>query len=70
MLQVRLVYKDEEENIPNFDDIFRDDEDEVSNNTLNIPNCQFLAASQLSGLCNLWIYRKSIYSSLSPVDLM
>ncbi|KAJ0173343.1 hypothetical protein K1T71_011519 [Dendrolimus kikuchii] len=26
--QVRLVYKDEEENIPNFDDIFRDDEDE------------------------------------------
>ncbi|XP_026728688.1 cell division control protein 45 homolog [Trichoplusia ni] len=26
--QVRLVYKDDEENIPNFDDIFRDDEDE------------------------------------------
>ncbi|XP_037302990.1 cell division control protein 45 homolog [Manduca sexta] len=26
--QVRLVYKDEEEDIPNFDDIFRDDEDE------------------------------------------
>ncbi|CAG9126306.1 unnamed protein product [Plutella xylostella] len=26
--QVRLVYKDVEENIPNFDDIFRDDEDE------------------------------------------
>ncbi|XP_047999119.1 cell division control protein 45 homolog [Leguminivora glycinivorella] len=26
--QVRLVYKDEEEKIPNFDDIFRDDEDE------------------------------------------
>ncbi|XP_053616886.1 cell division control protein 45 homolog [Plodia interpunctella] len=26
--QVRLVYKDSEENIPNFDDIFRDDEDE------------------------------------------
>lgn len=50
MLQVRLVYKDEEENIPNFDDIFRDDEDEVSNTTLNIPNCQFLAASQLSDL--------------------
>lgn len=49
MLQVRLVYKDEEENIPNFDDIFRDDEDEVSNTTLN-PNCQFLAASQLSDL--------------------
>lgn len=50
MLQVRLVYKDEEENIPNFDDIFRDDEDEVSNTTLNIPNSQFLAASQLSDL--------------------
>lgn len=28
--QVRLIYKDEEENIPNFDDIFRDDEEEVS----------------------------------------
>ncbi|XP_060806646.1 cell division control protein 45 homolog isoform X2 [Amyelois transitella] len=26
--QVRLVYKDSEENIPNFDDIFRDDEEE------------------------------------------
>ncbi|XP_041972251.1 cell division control protein 45 homolog [Aricia agestis] len=26
--QVRLVYKDEEENIPNFDDIFRDDDEE------------------------------------------
>ncbi|KAI5633507.1 CDC45-like protein domain-containing protein [Phthorimaea operculella] len=26
--QVRLVYKDNEENIPNFDDIFRDDEEE------------------------------------------
>ncbi|XP_028171386.1 cell division control protein 45 homolog [Ostrinia furnacalis] len=26
--QVRLVYKDTEENIPNFDDIFRDDEEE------------------------------------------
>ncbi|CAH1640921.1 unnamed protein product [Spodoptera littoralis] len=26
--QVRLVYKDDEENIPNFDDIFRDDEEE------------------------------------------
>ncbi|XP_072934113.1 cell division control protein 45 homolog [Epargyreus clarus] len=26
--QVRLVYKDEEENIPNFDDIFRDDEED------------------------------------------
>lgn len=27
-LQVRIVCKDDEENIPNFDDIFRDDEDE------------------------------------------
>ncbi|XP_013143374.1 PREDICTED: cell division control protein 45 homolog isoform X2 [Papilio polytes] len=26
--QVRLVYKDDEENIPNFDDIFRDDDDD------------------------------------------
>ncbi|XP_034827921.1 cell division control protein 45 homolog isoform X3 [Maniola hyperantus] len=26
--QVRLVYKEEEENIPNFDDIFRDDEED------------------------------------------
>ncbi|XP_026313457.1 cell division control protein 45 homolog [Hyposmocoma kahamanoa] len=26
--QVRLVYKDDEENIPNFDEIFRDDEDQ------------------------------------------
>ncbi|RVE49098.1 hypothetical protein evm_006219 [Chilo suppressalis] len=26
--QVRIVYKDNEENIPNFDDIFRDDEEE------------------------------------------
>ncbi|XP_047514137.1 cell division control protein 45 homolog [Pieris napi] len=26
--QVQLVYKDDEENIPNFDDIFREDEDE------------------------------------------
>lgn len=26
--QVRLVYRDEEENIPNFDDIFRDDDEE------------------------------------------
>ncbi|KPI98939.1 PREDICTED: cell division control protein 45 homolog [Papilio xuthus] len=26
--QVRLVYKDDEENIPNFDDIFRDEEDD------------------------------------------
>lgn len=43
MLQVRLVYKDEEENIPNFDDIFRDDEDEVS----NITEYQYLATSQL-----------------------
>lgn len=25
---MRLVYKDNEENIPNFDDIFRDDEEE------------------------------------------
>lgn len=29
--QVRLVYKDDEENIPNFDDIFRDDDDEDEN---------------------------------------
>ncbi|XP_045503778.1 cell division control protein 45 homolog [Colias croceus] len=29
--QVRLVYKDDEENIPNFDDIFRDDEEEEEN---------------------------------------
>lgn len=28
---MKLIYKDEEENIPNFDDIFKDDEeDEVS----------------------------------------
>ncbi|XP_026501376.1 cell division control protein 45 homolog [Vanessa tameamea] len=26
--QVRLIYKDDEENIPNFDDIFRDDEED------------------------------------------
>ncbi|KAF9423985.1 hypothetical protein HW555_000694 [Spodoptera exigua] len=31
--QVRLVYKDSEENIPNFDDIFRDDEEEEDEET-------------------------------------
>ncbi|KAJ8710983.1 hypothetical protein PYW07_008225 [Mythimna separata] len=29
--QVRLVYKDSEENIPNFDDIFKDDDDDEEN---------------------------------------
>lgn len=28
IFQVRLVYKDSEENIPNFDDIFKDDEED------------------------------------------
>ncbi|XP_052739176.1 cell division control protein 45 homolog isoform X2 [Bicyclus anynana] len=32
--QVRLLYKDEEENIPNFDDIFRDDEDQENEEEL------------------------------------
>lgn len=36
MFQVRLVYKDNEENIPNFDDLFRDDDDDENEVCLTV----------------------------------
>lgn len=52
-LQVRLIYKDDEENIPNYDDIFRDDDEDEDDEVSGYIIALLVAKAQTTSYCDV-----------------